>query len=168
MNISAAFTLVRAVSFYLNRPQWKIVKKQCNISENLFLWKIYIFQQSHFWVHFALNNTGRMHYFLMEILLTRYCSFYKFLSADLPNSDFHSFYNFLSFQKSHFLANFPRFRPLKNSFFSNRNLNNNAGIIQSISIWFIPAEEESYFSSLALQILKSRCKCFGNQFTFVL
>ena len=68
-------------------------------------------------MHFALSNTGRTHHFIMDFLLTGYCSFCKFLSSDLPNRDFYSFDNFLSFQKNHLFANFPRFRSLKISYF---------------------------------------------------
>ena len=92
--------------------------KNSEILVKICLFEKYIFfQQSLFRVHFALSTTGRMHRFLMKFLLTRYCSFCKFLSSDLPNRDFYSFDNFLSFQKNHLFANFPRFRPLKISYF---------------------------------------------------
>ena len=133
-----------------------------------FLWKILFFQQSCFRVHFALSTTGGNNKFLMEFLLTGYRSFYKFLSADLPNSDFHSFYNFLFFQKSHFLANFPRFRPLKISFFQIEISTMKHAQFKQFLFDILRAEEESDFSSLAFHILKSRCKCFDNRFTFVL
>lgn len=105
---------MRSVPFCQNQRTMKnseILVKICFIEKSIF------FQQSCFRVHFVLSNTGSMHRFLTEFLLTGYCSFYKSLSADLPNCDFHTLDNFLSFQKYRFFADFPRFKPLKISFF---------------------------------------------------
>ena len=137
----------------------------------LFLWKIYIFQQSHFWVHFDLSTMGRKHWFLIELLLTGYCSFCKFLSSDLPICDLYSFEIYLRFKECHFSANFHRFRPLKIRFFQMEIFVIKQTSFKQFLFDVLRAEERIHINSLVFHILKSRCKHLAirrRHFTFVL
>ena len=69
------------------------------------------------------------------------------------------------------IANFPRFRPLKISFFQMEISVINQALFKQFLFDILLAEEGIYFSSLVLCILKSRCKHLADRrenFTFVL